>query len=156
MEEIYNSLSAHPFFDDIKYMYIAQLAECATEVNFDVEKFIFSTGSLADKFYILSEGVVALQVHTSQKGSVTIQTLNKGDVLGWSWLFPPYRWHFDAQVVEATEAIVFNARCVRGKCEQNYELGYQLMQKFSSVIVERLMATRLQLLDFYGSTGDSK
>ncbi len=78
------------------------------------------------------------------------QTVAEGDVLGWSWLFPPYRWVFDAQALELTRALVFDGTCLRGKCEDDHNLGYELMKRFAHVVVQRLQATRLQLLDVYG------
>ena len=79
-----------------------------------------------------------------------IQTIDEGDVLGWSWLFPPYVWHFDVKAVELTRAIAMDGECLRNKCEEDHELGYEIMKRFSHVMVNRLSATRLQLLDIYG------
>jgi hypothetical protein len=82
---------------------------------------------------------------------MTIETIGEGEVLGWSWLFPPYRWQFDAQAVGLVRAIAFDGRCLRGKCEEDHDLGYWLMQRFAQVMSQRLQATRLQLLDLYGT-----
>ena len=79
-----------------------------------------------------------------------IETLHDGDVVGWSWLFPPHRWHFDGRATAPTSLIAFDGACLRGKCDADHELGYQLMRRFAASIVERLQATRLQLLDVYG------
>ena len=76
--------------------------------------------------------------------------MEAGEVFGWSWLFPPYRWHFDVQALDLTRALVFDGQCLRAKCEADHDLGYALMQRFAQVIVQRLQATRLQLLDLYG------
>jgi CRP/FNR family transcriptional regulator, cyclic AMP receptor protein len=71
-------------------------------------------------------------------------------VLGWSWLFPPYRWHFDASASAETSAVVLDGACLRGKCEDDASLGYRLMKRFAQLIQQRLQETRLQLLDVYG------
>jgi CRP/FNR family transcriptional regulator, cyclic AMP receptor protein len=81
---------------------------------------------------------------------VIIQTVGSGDVLGWSWLIPPYRWRFDARTVERTRAIALNGQCLRTKCDDSPRLGYELLKRVTSVFAERLLATRLQLLDVYG------
>ena len=85
------------------------------------------------------------------RGLITVQTVREGDVLGWSWLFPPYRWHFGARTLQTTRALAFDGKCLRGKCENDHDLGYELFRRFSQVITERLEATRLQLLDLYGA-----
>jgi hypothetical protein len=79
-----------------------------------------------------------------------ITTLGAGELVGWSWLFPPYRWHFDARATELTRTIAFDGACLRDKCEQDHDLGYELMRRFASLMLDRLQATRLQLLDVYG------
>jgi CRP/FNR family transcriptional regulator, cyclic AMP receptor protein len=81
---------------------------------------------------------------------LTIQTLGVGEVLGWSWLFPPYRWLFDARTIELTRAIALDGKCLRAKCDEDHHLGYEMVKRFAQVIIERLQASRLQLLDVYG------
>jgi CRP-like cAMP-binding protein len=112
--------------------------------------FVFREGGDADQFYLIQQGKVALKIFAPERGSITIQTLGEGDVLGWSWLFPPYRWYFDARTLERTNAIAFNGACLRAKMEENPDLGYELMKRFARIIEQRLQATRLQLLDIYG------
>ena len=104
----------------------------------------------ANTFFALRHGTVALETYVPQRGAVTIETLHGGDILGWSWLFPPYRTMFDARALGVVRTIAFDAACLRGKCEQDAQLGYTLMQRFAEVMVERLQATRLRLLDVYG------
>ena len=79
-----------------------------------------------------------------------IETLHEGDVVGWSWLFEPYRWQMDARVTRAAALVTFDGECLRGKCDADHELGYQLMRRFAASVIDRLQATRLQLLDVYG------
>ena len=95
-----------------------------------------------------------MEIFVPGRGHVVIETLEAGDVLGWSWLVPPYYWHFDARVVEPTRAIALDGECLRKKSEDNHELGYQLLKRFFNVISSRLQATRLQLMDVYGAKAD--
>jgi CRP-like cAMP-binding protein len=125
------------------------LAGCATNVRFNPNEFIFREGEAADKFYLIRHGKVSLGVYTPGHGSMTIQTVNEGDVLGWSWLFEPYQWHFDARALVLTRAVSFDGECMRTKCEADHDLGYELMKRFGQIIIQRLQAARLQNLDMY-------
>jgi CRP/FNR family cyclic AMP-dependent transcriptional regulator len=123
---------------------------CATNVRAGAGDYIFREGGQADAFYAIRHGAVALELHVPARDAVTLETLHDGDLLGWSWLFPPYRWEFDGRVLEDSALISFDGACLRGKCEADHELGYELMKRFSQVIIARLQATRLRLLDVYG------
>jgi CRP-like cAMP-binding protein len=126
------------------------LAGCARNVHFDAGEQIFREGEPADAFWVIRHGRVALEAHVPARGPLTIETLEPGEVLGWSWLFPPYRWHFDARALSGVRATAFDGACLRGKCSDDPALGYDLMQRFARVMMERLQATRLRLLDVYG------
>ncbi|HSR23524.1 MAG TPA: cyclic nucleotide-binding domain-containing protein, partial [Candidatus Eisenbacteria bacterium] len=106
-------------------------------------------GDPADWFFVLRQGSVALEVASPERGPIVIQTLGPGDAVGWSWLFPPYRWHLDAVARGPVAAVAFDAACLRGKCDEDHELGHRLMARFAELMLQRLMATRLQLLDVY-------
>jgi CRP-like cAMP-binding protein len=129
------------------------IAECASHVRFQKGQFLFREGEFARRFYIITSGVVSLEIFAPGRGTVTLETLEDGDVLGWSWLFEPYRWHFDAFAQTDITAVAFDALCLRGKCDADHDLGYELVKRFSKVIMERLQATRLALLDVYGTQG---
>jgi hypothetical protein len=94
---------------------------------------------------------VQLEIFAPGRGAVTIQTVDEGDVVGWSWLFPPFRWHFDARALDSVRAVAFDGACLRDKCDDDHSLGYELLRRFSPVMLARLQATRLQLLDVYGN-----
>jgi CRP-like cAMP-binding protein len=126
------------------------LAGCARNVHFDAGEQIFREDEPADAFWVIRHGRVALEAHVPARGPLTIETLEPGEVLGWSWLFPPYRWHFDARALSGVRATAFDGACLRGKCSDDPALGYDLMQRFARVMMERLQATRLRLLDVYG------
>jgi CRP-like cAMP-binding protein len=144
-------LAEHPFFHDLEPQYLQLVLGCAGNVRFKAGDFLFREGQEANHFYLLRHGRVALQVYVPQRGPITVETIDAGEVLGWSWLFPPYRWQFDAQALELVRAVAFDGRCLRDKCAEDHDLGYSLMQRFAQVMSQRLQATRLQLLDLYST-----
>jgi CRP-like cAMP-binding protein len=143
-------LKEHPFFADFPDADLKELVECAAYVRFEEDELLFREGDPADHFYLLRHGRVAVEVATPQ-GVLTIQTVEAGEVVGWSWLVPPYRWHFQVRALELTRALTLDGRCLRAKCEVNGPLGYRLLRRFVQVITGRLEATRLQLVDLYGA-----
>lgn len=149
METLETTLLQHPFFKDLEPRHVRLIVGCASNVRFQSGDFLLREGEEANQFYLLRYGKVALQV-MGPHGPLTIETLSAGEVLGWSWLFPPYRWQFDAQALELVRAIAFDGRCLRSKCDEDRDLGYELMRRFAQVMVQRLQATRMQLLDLYG------
>ena len=150
METLEPILAQHPFLKDLAPRHLELIVGCAANVRFDAGRFIFREGEEAKQFYIVRHGKIALEIFVPGRGPVTIQTLGEGEVLGWSWLFPPYRWHFDARALEPMRAIALDGECLRVKCETDHDLGYELVKRFAHVMMERLQATRLQLLDVYG------
>lgn len=144
-------LADQSFLRGLSSEQVQQLARCASPVSFASGQCIFHEGDPADQFYILSHGTVALQIAVPARGAITIQTLGANEVLGWSWLYPPYRWHFDACTLSVVRAIAFDAQKLRHMCEEDHDLGYEMVKRFAHVMFERLQATRLQLLDVYGS-----
>ncbi|HEY7200271.1 MAG TPA: cyclic nucleotide-binding domain-containing protein [Candidatus Dormibacteraeota bacterium] len=136
-------------FDGLSAAHLSLIAGCGRFVRFPAGAVILREGEPADRFYLVREGSIALEVASPERGSVVVQTLGPGDTLGWSWLFPPYRWHLDALARDAVAAIAFDAACLRAKCEADHELGHRLMGRFADVMLRRLTATRLQLLDVY-------
>ena len=139
-----------PFFAGMKQEHVATLAGCAKNSSFSAEETVFRQGEEADFIYVIREGKIAVDVDVITEGAVTIQTLEADEVLGWSWLIPPYIWNFSARAVEPVRALALDARCLRAKCEADADLGYALLKRFAEVIVVRLRATRMQLMDIYG------
>ena len=149
-----DELIAHsPVFAGLEQAHLALIAGCAVNERFDAGAELFREGGPADRFFLIREGAVALEVDAPGRGALVIETLHAGEVVGWSWLFEPYRWQFDARATEPTAAVAFDGACLRGKCESDHELGYQLMRRFAASMIERLQATRMQLLDVYGHVG---
>lgn len=136
----------------LKGMDAAQLSAisgCATYVRFGKGDFLFREGEHARHFYIISSGTVALEIFSPGREPIIVGTLDEGNVLGWSWLFEPYKWHFDAVAQSEVSVVAFDAGCLRSLCEADHDLGYELMKRFAKVIMERLQATRLALMDLY-------
>jgi CRP/FNR family cyclic AMP-dependent transcriptional regulator len=149
METLERIVAAHPFFGGLENRHLKLLTGCASNVRFDAGHFIFRAGEKADKFYLIREGNVALEIHVPGRGTISILTLAAGEILGWSWLVSPYHWKFDARTVEPTRALALDGKCLRKKSEADHDLGYELFKRFSQVMEERLEATRLQLLNVY-------
>jgi len=148
MEGLERILREHSFFSGIKEDYIVLLAGCAKNVRFEAGEYVFHEGGTADQLYLLRSGRVALQISAPER-AVTIQTVGESDIVGASWLVPPYRWGFDAKALELTRAISLDATCLRGKCEDDHDLGYEMMKRFMPILLQRLQAARLQILDVY-------
>jgi CRP/FNR family transcriptional regulator, cyclic AMP receptor protein len=150
MKTVEAILAEVPLLEGLESDVLTLLAGCASNVHFDEGTVLFRQGDPADAFYAIRHGTIALEAFVPARGPVTIETLEAGEVLGWSWLFPPYRWHFDARALTGIRATAFDGACLRGKCEQDPMLGYELMARFAHVLIERLQWTRLRLLDVYG------
>lgn len=143
-------LTRVPFFEGMAEDEIALVAGCGRNVHFDAGETIFRQGDAADLFFVVRHGTVAVGNFVPPRGELVIETLEAGDLLGWSWLFPPYRTHFDARALTPVRATQFDGACLRDKCAADPALGYDLMSRFAQVLIERLQWTRLRLLDIYG------
>jgi CRP/FNR family cyclic AMP-dependent transcriptional regulator len=150
METLERLLAEHPFCQGMEKHHLELLTGCASNVRFDASQSIFRQGEQANHFYLIRHGKVAIQIHALERGGIILQTVDEGDVVGWSWLVPPHLWTFDARAVELTRAIVLNGECLRKKCEEDHDLGYELFKRFTQVMAERLEAARLQLINIHG------
>jgi CRP/FNR family transcriptional regulator, cyclic AMP receptor protein len=150
MEGLERIVLAHPFFAGLETELGQVVSGCARNLRFDAGKYLFHEGDAANEFYLIRHGAVALEILPPGQSAIIFATEREGDIVGTSWLVPPYRWRFDARAVELTRAIGIDAQCLRDKCEADHHLGYELMKRFLPVIVQRLDETRLQLLDVYG------
>lgn len=149
METLERIIAEHPFFEGLDAPYMQLLVGCASNVRFEAGTYIFKEGGDANEFYLIRAGKVALEAFGPHHKPSIIETLSEGDILGWSWLIEPYVWKFHARTISTTRAIALDARCLRTKCEENHDLGYEIMKRFARVIERRLDATRFQLLDVY-------
>jgi CRP/FNR family cyclic AMP-dependent transcriptional regulator len=140
----------HPFFRDLEERHIKLVTGCAKNVRFNEGELLFREGDPANWFYLIRHGQAAVEINVPGRGAAILETVGEGDVLGWSWLFPPYRWHFEARALQLVRALAFDGKCLRGKCEKDHDLGYELMKRTAGVVIDRLQAARMQLLDLYG------
>ena len=150
VEGLERIIGEHPFFAGLGELARDLVVGCAKNVRFDAGQYLFHEGEPADQFYLLRHGRVALELTAPGRGAITFLTLGAGELVGVSWLIPPYRWRYDARAVELTRAIAVDGACLRGKCEADHDLGYEMMKRFMPVLVGRLHSTRLQMLDVYG------
>ena len=152
--ETLDELIAHaPVFAGLGSEDLTLIAGCAQNVGFDDGELLFREGEPADSFYVVRRGRVSLELHTPERGGLVIDTIEPGEVVGWSWLFEPYVWHFDARAAGPLRAIAFDGACLRGQCDDAKELGYELMKRFAQVMIDRLQHARVRLLDVYGGVG---
>jgi len=150
-KDIETLLTEHPFFKDMTTPHRTLIAGCGKNVGFNTGELLARTGEPANAFFAIRHGRMSIELHSPERGPLILQTLEAGDIVGWSWLFPPYQWKFDVRAVEQVRAISFDGACLRGKCERDPAMGYDFMKRFAQVFMERLEATRLQLLDLYGN-----
>jgi CRP/FNR family transcriptional regulator, cyclic AMP receptor protein len=137
---------AHPFFRGMKPEHLEIIASCASEATFDPDQVLFREGEPADRLYLVETGHIALEAHEAAEVTTRVQELGGGDVLGWSWLFPPFVWHFQARALERTRVIVLDGAHLLIAAHEQHEFGYQLMKRVAQVVIQRLQATRKQLL----------
>ena len=150
MRTIDEEITDSPIFAGLERAHLELIAGCAQNVHMSEDTLLVREGDPANVFYLIRKGRVALEVNSPARGALLIETLSPGDAVGWSWLFAPYRWQLDARALEPCELIGFDGVCLRGKCEADHDLGYELMRRFAENLVDRLQATRLQLIDVYG------
>jgi CRP-like cAMP-binding protein len=148
MESLEQTLAQHPFLAGLDRRYLRELASLASGKSFKALEMIFHEGNSANTFYLICKGKVALETALLGCDAIPIQTLGPGEVLGWSWLLPPYEYHYSARAVEPTRTVALDGRALRGRCEENHDLGYEIMKRFAVVIVQRLAATRARFLSF--------
>jgi CRP/FNR family transcriptional regulator, cyclic AMP receptor protein len=151
METLERIIAEHPFFSGLQTAYTELLVGCASNVRFDAGVYILKEGQEANQFFLIRHGRVAVEIFAPQRKPSIIETLGEGEILGWSWLLPPYHWRFHARAVEPTRAIALDGRCLRTKCEENHDLGYELLKRFAKIIERRLEAVQLQLVDVYAA-----
>jgi CRP-like cAMP-binding protein len=145
MISLEQSLTEHPFLKGLQAEYIQYVIEYAHETDFESGEDILHEGKEADQFYFISQGKVALGTYIPARGFATIQTLEGGEILGWSWLIPPHKWRFNAKAITPTSVIVVDGKQLRQKCEDDPEFGYELLKRLALVVGQRLTNTRMRL-----------
>jgi len=147
MEQV---LGSYPFFGGLSAGAVRLMAGCASNVHVQADDYIFNEGEAASRFYVIRRGRVTLEIHSPARGALVIDSMDDGEVLGWSWLVPPYKYFCDARAVTPVSLTALDGACLRGKAEGDPELGYQLLKRVTAVMYQRLQSTRVRLLDLYG------
>jgi CRP/FNR family transcriptional regulator, cyclic AMP receptor protein len=140
-------LAAQPFLRGMPPAQLRALARLCEHVTVPAGRRLFDEGAAADRFWIIDAGQVTLDASVPGRGRVKIETLGRSDVVGLSWMQPPYQWRFGAVATQPSQAFAFDARAVRRACDADPVLGYELSQRFTAVVVRRLQATRARLID---------
>jgi CRP/FNR family cyclic AMP-dependent transcriptional regulator len=143
-------VASHPFMTGMEEGTLELIAGCSTNVVFAPGELLCAEGASADTFYLLRRGRVSIDVHAPGRGTVIIETAGPGDVVGWSWLVPPYHWTFDARAMDPVGCIAVDGACLRTKALDDPSLGFALLSRVSVTLLSRLQATRMRLLDLYG------
>jgi CRP-like cAMP-binding protein len=147
-ESIKQIIESHPFFATMKPAYVKIIEKGATKAVFSPGELLFVEGEPANRFFVITDGCVALEAHEPADGTVVLQRLGPGDVLGWSWLFAPFVWHFRAKAIDSVKVLSLNAAHLLVCAERNHDFGYELMKRLAQVIIQRLQTTRKQLLTY--------
>jgi CRP-like cAMP-binding protein len=153
MKTIADLLAEQPVFAGLPPDMLAVIGACGINTHFVPGQLLFREGSPADTFYVLRMGRVAIETYAPGRGGLVVETLGPGELVGWSWLFPPYKSHFDVVALEEVRAVALDGACLRGKCDEDPRFGYELTRRIAQVVIARLQATRMRLLDLYGNAG---
>lgn len=145
-ESLEQIMRNHLFFKGLESEHISFLVDCSSNVEFEAGQYLCRQEESADFFYAIHSGLVALELNSHDQSPIAVQSIQADDVLGWSWLVPPYHWRFNARAIDTTQALALDARCLRSHCDENHELGYQLLVRLVQVMTERLESTRRQLI----------
>lgn len=149
VEPLVTRVALHPFLAGMNQTQLTLLTDCAVSRHFDADQIILREGEFANGFYLVETGKIALESVAGFGESIPIQIIGPGDLLGWSWMFPPYVWQFAARAIEPTTALFFHASILREYCEKDHSLGYELLKRISAVMVTRLQAAHDQMLAVY-------
>ena len=151
MRSIADYLSGNPFFAGLDAASVSELAGCAVNEHIRAGEYLFREGHRADHFYVVTRGRIALELFSPATGPHVLDSAGEGEILDWPWLIPPHRWFFDGRAVGPTSVISLDAACLRGKCDADPRLGYELAMRAAQTMSQRLQATRARLLDMYGT-----
>ena len=154
MKSIADLLRETRVFDGLAEDDLAFLAECGRNERFDAGELLLAAQEPASRLYVIREGRVAIEIDAPGRQPLVIETVGAGEILGISWILPPYVWTFDARVLEPTATVSLDAECIRRKCDEDPRLGYELFTSFAGLLHGRLQAARMQLLDLYAHDGE--
>jgi CRP/FNR family transcriptional regulator, cyclic AMP receptor protein len=143
------TLAAHPFTRGLSSPMVDRLSGFAVLSEHLAGEWIARQDEVADACHLLLDGRAAIEVAPAGRDPLVIATVHGGEVLGWSWLVPPHRWHFDVVALDLVTSIALDAAALREACDENHELGYEITRRLASVMSSRLESARMQLVDIY-------
>ena len=146
-QHIETLVKVHPFLAEMSTHHIEVLGSCASQKQFAEGEVVFRAGQPANGFYLIESGSVAIEGSVFEHGAISTDVLSAGEPLGWSWLFPPYLWHYDARAIKPTIALFFDSTVVHQACKEDLTLGHELFKRMSEVMVRRLQASRAKLIE---------
>ena len=149
MDTLGAALAEHPIFRGLSTSVLGKILDCAVDERFDAGQPIFREGEEANRMYVVRRGKIALEVFRLDPGPITVQMLGENDVLGWSWLVPPYRWRFDARASTPSAACAIDGLWLRQECERSPRLGHEIVKRVMLVMEQRMQAMRLQFVESY-------
>jgi len=148
-QQLAAEIATHPFVKGMRPEHLRMLASKGVRMRFDRDEPVLKEANVANRFYLIQEGKMALQAPIEEITPILIQTVGAGDELGWSWMFPEYYFHFDACAIEPTKAVGFLGPALLQQCVQDHDFGYELTIRMAEVLTKQLMATREKLTDAY-------
>jgi CRP/FNR family transcriptional regulator, cyclic AMP receptor protein len=146
-------VASHPLLAGLPGDAVDQVAGCARNMAYAPGELLLTEGDPATTLFLVRRGRVAIEIHSPHRGPIIIETIGAGGAVGWSWLFPPYRWQFDARALVPVGVVAVDGACLRAKADTDDAMGHQLVTRVAAVLLERLQATRIRLLDLYGTDG---
>ena len=146
-------LSSHVFFSGLDDSFIKFLSNSARELRIKKGDVLFKQGERADKYYLLRNGRVSVQVPALMGPTLEIQSLGEDQIIGWSWLIPPYRWNFLARATEDSDLLEFDGNAILARCEKDPKFGFELFKRFARLMSERLDAARQKMMDEWNPPG---
>ncbi len=152
-DDLIKYLQSHTIFSDLQPAHIQVLADYAEEKTFTAGELLFNQEEPAEHFYILIDGAIEVEVPAIAGPNLVVQSLGADDVLGWSWLIPPYKWTFEAKAMSDSKVLIFDGKSLLRYCEKNHHFGYSLMKHFAALMSERLHAARLKMMDSWSPAG---
>jgi CRP/FNR family transcriptional regulator, cyclic AMP receptor protein len=149
MENLERIIAESPFFAGLDHAYLDLVVGCASNVRFEAGAYVFREGTPADTFYLVREGKIAVEIFVPHRKPIIVATIGEGEIVGWSWLLPPYVWKFHGHAVHNVRAIALDGKCLRTKCEENHDLGYEILKRVVQIVEHRLDEARFQQVDVY-------
>jgi CRP/FNR family transcriptional regulator, cyclic AMP receptor protein len=151
--QIQEFLASHRLFAGLSDSHLAFLAANATERSHDEDEVVARQGERADRFLLLLEGELVVEIPAITGPKLEVTRLGKGQVFGWSWLIEPYKWHFNARTTRPVTVLDFDGNAILAHCEEDPAFGYALFKRFSALMGQRLEAAQRKMMDQWSPPG---